>query len=776
MPVQGIFTTSAPLLIRVLVFAPAGLLIALVAAACASPAPLSSDFSADIVVGPAPLTVKFSPTEESEDAEFAWEFGDGAVNNVRTPSHTYFDVGQFTVRLSVTSEDRSSTGESIVSVQPGPAGWITIEPAIADLENGETRAFKATAYDEHGNPVPDAEITWKVAPAVGAIDENGVLAASGPEGEYEAAVEAEFERLGKSGAGNASVKLAVGPLASVEVVNDGFEISVGRSVQLEAVAEDVYGNVIDDANFEWQAVRREDRITGEGVFTAGTAVSNGTRELVRLVASHEGVELNTEVTGAISSGIIDRVDVTPPEVTVKLEGTVKLEAKAFDRFGNAVTPDSIEWILDDEELGNIDRSGTFTAGTVAGKIEDDRLTVQVTKDGVISYAKVSFVIEPGPAVVLRLGPDGDSVPSGASLPLQIYVEDSQGNQIEDAPIEWTVSGAGRVTDRGVFIAGFETGEFPDAVRAVIAANATESAAELEATISLIVRQRSSDLLAFEVQDQDGGAIYLLDLEEATLLPLSEELVENGSRESGPAWTPDGSLLLYSSDLTGADQIYAIDPSTGAVARLTDDPDGASMPAVSPTGTEFAYVARIGNNWQVYTADFPQSPLSEIEPIQRDAARRVSNDDSLRYVLPHWSPDGRSLVMSSIHEDGSATVVTVDRDGTNEQRVAGGDTDELAFGWLNDGSGLLLGIESDDSGLALITADLPGDHRHTAVDLPFTVAEAYWSPDQSEVVLIDSGEGALWISDTDGTGLRQVIRGEASPGGSAWRPVPIEPST
>ena len=83
---------------------------------------------------------------------------------------------------------------------------------------------------------------------------------------------------------------------------------------------------------------------------------------------------------------------------------MKLEAKAFDRFGNAVTPDSIEWILDDEELGNIDRSGTFTAGTVAGKIEDDELTVQVTKDGVISYAKVSVVIEPGPAVVLRLGP------------------------------------------------------------------------------------------------------------------------------------------------------------------------------------------------------------------------------------------------------------------------------------------------------------------------------------------------------------------------------------
>ena len=776
MPVQGTSTTSAPLFIRVLILAPVGILIALAAAACSSPAPPSSDFAADIVVGSAPLTVKFSPTEETEGAAFSWEFGDGAASNERTPSHTYFDVGQFTVRLSVTSEDLTATGDSIVSVQPGPAGWIVIEPSVANLKNGESKTFTAVAYDELGNPVPDAEITWKVAPAVGAIDENGVLAASGPEGEYEAAVEAEFERLGKSGTGNASVNLNIGPLASVEVVNDGFEISVGRSVQLEAVAADVYGNVIGDADFEWQTVRREDRITGEGLFTAGTAVSPGSRELVRLVASHKGVELNTEVTGAISPGIIDRVNVTPSEVRVKLEGTVKLEAKALDRFGNEVTTDSINWILDDEELGNIDSSGTFTAGTVAGKLADDALTVQATRDGVSSFTKVPVVIEPGPAVALRLGPDGDSVPSGASLPLQIYVADSHGNQIEDAPIDWTVSGAGRVTDRGVFIAGFETGEFPDAVRAVVAPNATENAAELEATISLIVRQRSSDLLAFEVQDQDGGAIYLLDLVQASLLPLSEELLENGARESGPVWTPDGSLLLYSSDLTGVAQVYAIDPSSGGVARLTDDPDGASMPSVSPTGKEFAYVAQIGDTWQVYTADFPESPLSEIRPIPRDAARRVSKDESLRYVLPYWSPDGQSLVLTSVQADGMTTVVTVGRDGANEQGVPGSDAGELAFGWLNDGSGLLLGIESDDSGLDLITVDLPGNHRHEAIDLPFTVKEAYWSPDQSEVALIDSDEGALWISDTDGTGLRQVIRGEAAPGGSAWRPIPIEPAS
>ena len=205
-------------------------------------------------------------------------------------------------------------------------------------------------------------------------------------------------------------------------------------------------------------------------------------------------------------------------------------------------------------------------------------------------------------------------------------------------------------------------------------------------------------------------------EDASLSELSEAFLENGAKETGPTWTPDGSLLLYTSNLTGEDQVYAIDPSSGAVAQLTDDPDGAGMASVSPTGEEFAYVALIGDTWQVYTAEFPKSELSAISPVTREASKRVSNDDSLRYVLPHWSPDGQSLAMTSIYADGSTAVVTVDRDGANEQPILGSESDELSFGWIKDGSGLFLGIATDDSSLELITAELPGDHRHEALEL------------------------------------------------------------
>ena len=772
---QGRFAASTPPFFKALVFAPVLLLIAL-AAACASPEPLSGEFSTDVVIGPAPLTVRFSPAEDAEGTEFQWEFGDGSASSERSPSHTYFDAGEFKVRLTVKVENRSAAGDSNVTVQPGPAGWIVLEPSTVELKNGETQAFTVSAYDENGNPVPEPEITWKVAPAVGTIDENGVLSASGPEGEYEAAVEAEFERLGKTVTANASVNLALGPLASVEIVNDEFSISVGRSVQLDAVAKDVSGNVIEDVNFDWETIRSEDRITGEGLFTAGTIVSHGADALVRLVASHEEEELTAEVTGAVGAGIIDRIAVTPANVTVELEGSVQLETQAFDRFGNVITPDLVEWVFDDEELGNVDRTGTFTAGTQAGKLPDDALIVEAEKDGVKSITKVPVVIEPGPAVVLRVGPDGDSVPSGASLPLLVYVADGHGNRIEDAPVDWSTTGGGSVTDRGVFIAGFDTGDFPDAIRAALAPDAAGNAAELTATMSISVRQRSSDLLAFEVQDLDGGTIYLLDLQDASLRELSEAFLENGAKETGPTWTPDGSLLLYTSNLTGVDQVYAIDPSSGEVAQLTNDPDGAGMASVSPSGDEFAYVALTGDAWQVYTADFPHSAVPAISPVTREAAKRISNDDSIRYVLPHWSPDGQTLAMTTIQSDGSTAVVTVGRDGDNEQPLLGNEGDELAFGWIKDGSGLLLGVATSDSTLELFTAELPGDHRHEALELPFSVKEAYWSPDQSEVVLVDSEEGGLWLTDSDGTGLRQVIRAEASPGGSAWRPIPIGPAS
>ena len=724
--------------------------------------------------GPAPLTVQFSPAETKTDAAFLWNFGDGSVSSDREPEHTYLDAGQFTVQLTVTLGDQSSTRDSQVSVQPGPAGWVVIEPGEVDLVTGQVNRFTATAFDEFGNPVPDANITWKAAPAAGNIDAGGTLTASGRVGEYPLAIEAEFERLGKTGSGSASVNVVLGPLAAIEVEGDGFQIAPGQRAGLMAFARDAVGNPLSEAELEWEAVREVDEIDATGSFKAGLKPTNGSETLVRVTASLDGRSAETEIEGRVLHGVIDRVEVTPSEVVVGLNGVLTLQAKTFDRFDNPVIPDSVDWRLLHTNLGEIDENGLFTAGTVAGEFANG-LIVTATKDKVTAASHVRVLIEPDPAVELRIGPDGDSVPAGASSPLSASAVDLHGNRISQPPLEWAATAGGRVTENGVFVAALEPGRFPDAITATLPADSAGNNAELTATMSITVRQRSSDYLALEVRDQDGGAIYLLNLLTASLSPLSEDLLENGARETSPAWTPDGSQLLYSSNISGTDQIYVIDPFTGARARLTDGPDGSVMPDVSPTGMEFAYVVTAEDEWQVYVAPMPQTEIQDIEPVTRDETTRVSNDDSLRYILPHWSPNGQTVAMSAIQEDGSVSVHVSDRDGRNERPIAGSETGELAFGWLTDGSGLLVGVDAGDSGMDLMMVRLDGGPRIPAAELPFTATEAFWAPDQTELAVIDADQGSLWLGDVDGTGLRQLMRAAVLPRHAAWRPVPLEPA-
>ncbi|MEQ6168931.1 PKD domain-containing protein [Ekhidna sp. MALMAid0563] len=58
------------------------------------------DFEADVLEGCAPLTVQFTNLSQfAAPGEYLWEFGDGSVSRSDNPTHTFFQDGNFTVRL-----------------------------------------------------------------------------------------------------------------------------------------------------------------------------------------------------------------------------------------------------------------------------------------------------------------------------------------------------------------------------------------------------------------------------------------------------------------------------------------------------------------------------------------------------------------------------------------------------------------------------------------------------------------------------------------------------
>lgn len=742
------------------------------AAACGSPPDAGFDSSSD--GGPVPHEVGFVPVETSESATFSWEFGDGNTSDERSPRHTYQDAGEFTVRLTVSNGGSQVFSERSVRLEPGEAGWIIVDPPALALESGERRSFSVSAFDTLGNPVPDAEYSWSANVSAGSVLEDGTFIAGPNTGNYLSALKVEYERLGATASTVIPVEIVYGSLDSISVEPPAINLRVNSRVVLKVVARDRQGHVLPEPDIEWLPVRGGvDTVLSGGEFRAGLLPTPGEQQLVTVRVSVAGETREQTLSGVITPGILDRVDVTPATTGAAVGDSISLNAEAFDRFGNILVLDSLEWQLVSDEYGEITQDGVFTPSGGAVTATGPLVSAVGELDRVRSFVDVSLDILPGIAAGISLTPVADSVTVGSGNPYLALVVDEFGNVIDGIDVEWSTSSAGRITDEGVFIAGFETGQFSAAVTATIAAGVAGNLEELSASTDIVIRDRSSDLIAVEVSSATDAGILLIDLTEAVLLSLSDELDTDGGIELSPAWWPDGSRLAYSSDVSGTTQVYDIEIATGRIRQLVDDPDGSAMPAISPDGTRIAYIATTGDDWQLFVADLP-APDSEgnISPVTRVQATRLSVDDTVQSLLPWWSPDGSTIAFTSSRSLADIDISVVASDGSSPPRRIG-DKGLSAFGWSEDGEFILAVDNLSAGGQSLVVIDGVTGDIAGFIPLPFQAFLAAWAPDSSEVAVIDRLAGAMWLLDSDGSSVRQALGNTFVPRRTAWRPVPID---
>lgn len=70
---------------------------------------ISADFEANPTSGTAPLIVQFTDKSTGTITNRTWDFGDGLTSTATNPSHTYQNVGTYTVKLTVTGTEGSNT-------------------------------------------------------------------------------------------------------------------------------------------------------------------------------------------------------------------------------------------------------------------------------------------------------------------------------------------------------------------------------------------------------------------------------------------------------------------------------------------------------------------------------------------------------------------------------------------------------------------------------------------------------------------------------------------
>ena len=98
-----------------------------VGAASAADVPVAN-FTSNVTNGSAPLSVQFNDTSTGNPTSWNWSFGDGQTSTVQNPTHTYSEVGNYSVTLNVSNNAGSNSLTQ--------SNYITANPSVLTSNNG----------------------------------------------------------------------------------------------------------------------------------------------------------------------------------------------------------------------------------------------------------------------------------------------------------------------------------------------------------------------------------------------------------------------------------------------------------------------------------------------------------------------------------------------------------------------------------------------------------------------------------------------------------------
>ncbi len=105
---------------------------------------------------------------------------------------------------------------------------------------------------------------------------------------------------------------------------------------------------------------------------------------------------------------------------------------------------------------------------------------------------------------------------------------------------------------------------------------------------------------------------------------------------GPAWSPDGTQIIFTSDISGRLNLWKVHASGGWPIQLTQCDDIQSNAAWSPDG-----------KWIVYQQDHAGNELYDLYAIPGEGGEPINltNTPAVREQDPRWSHDGKTIALN-----------------------------------------------------------------------------------------------------------------------------------
>jgi len=217
----------------------------------------------------------------------------------------------------------------------------------------------------------------------------------------------------------------------------------------------------------------------------------------------------------------------------------------------------------------------------------------------------------------------------------------------------------------------------------------------------------------------------------------------------PAWTEDGTEIIYSSSAKGAPSLWRIPASGGTPQRVASAGADAYYPSISRTGNQLAYQAL--DHWDtIWRLDLKDERHAKSPPVRLLSGRGGS-------WRPSYSPDGKKIAFES-DRMGYSDIWMCDSDGSNCVQLTSMHGISGTARWSPDGRYLSFEtIAQDYYHVGLI--ELPDGTPHILATFPGENTGApSWSHDGAWLYFYSSREPTafqLWKMPFQGGPPRQV---------------------
>ncbi len=260
--------------------------------------------------------------------------------------------------------------------------------------------------------------------------------------------------------------------------------------------------------------------------------------------------------------------------------------------------------------------------------------------------------------------------------------------------------------------------------------------------------------------------------EATPEPVPE--LYEGLEFFDPAYSPDGSLLVFSAQIAPElQELFLLDVSSGVTRQLTTL--GASFtrePRFSPDGQQIAFSSNqagpgVSGQFDILLFDLTSEEVSNI----------TTSNAQERH--PTWSPDGARLVFASDQgTPGELEVWSMDLLTREMTQLTNAANSSFAPAFSHEGQQIaFISNRGGDNDLYIMRADGTSEQLITINDSVWEEHSPAWSPDDAWLALASNRDNQralqVWLVRPNGTDWRPLTEGLGPSTAPAWRPNSTE---